>query len=336
VGKSPLGRIILGIGLVLAVLAAGATGYMLIEGWPLMEALYMTAITVSTVGYGETRPLGQAGRIFTMVLIYTGVGTFFYILTQLTQAVVEGKVRQLMGRRSLQRDIKSLKDHYIICGYGRIGSMVVSLLREHGTPLVVIDSSEEVTRQLEEEGILYVLGSAIEDESLVAAGIERAKGLVATVSSDADNVYIALTARGMRPELFIIARATEPGTERKLKRAGADKVVSPYFIGARRIAQTVIRPSVADFIDLTFHSSDMALQMEELKVGQGTEMAGLSLKESGIRQKLDLIILAVKKTDGQTLFNPKADTVMEVGDTLIALGRRDSMRELGKILASGV
>ena len=150
------------------------------------------------------------------------------------------------------------------------------------------------------------MGSATEDESLIDAGIERAKGLVATVSSDADNVYIVLSARGMRPDLFIIARATEPGTERKLKRAGANKVVSPYFIGARRIAQTVIRPSVADFVDLTFHSSDMALRMEELKVGQGTKLAGISLKDSGIRQKLDLIIMAVKKADGQMLFNPQA------------------------------
>lgn len=309
---------------------------MILEGWSPLDAFYMTAITVSTVGYGETRPLGRAGRIFTIILIYCGVGSFFYILTQLTQAVVEGKVRQLMGRRTLKRDIRSLKDHYIICGYGRIGSLVVKLIKEQGLPVVVLDSSEEVTRHLEDEGILYVLGSATEDESLVDAGIERAKGLVATVSSDADNVYIVLSARGMRPDLFIIARATEPGTERKLKRAGADKVVSPYFIGARRIAQTVIRPSVADFVELTFHGSDMALQMEELKVGQGTELAGLSLKDSGIRQKLDLIIMAVKKADGQMIFNPQANTVIEVGDTLIALGRRDSMRELGKILVSGV
>ena len=248
--KSPLGRILLGMGLVVAVLVGGAAGYMILEGWSPLDAFYMTAITISTVGYGEILPLGRAGRIFTIVLIYSGVGTFFYILTQLTQAVVEGKVRQLMGRRTLKRDIRSLKDHYIICGYGRIGSLVVNLLKEQGLPLVVLDNSEEVTRHLEDEGTLYVLGSATEDESLIDAGIERAKGLVATVSSDADNVYIVLSARGIRPDLLIIARATEPGTERKLKRAGANKVVSPYFIGARRIAQTVIRPSVADFVEL--------------------------------------------------------------------------------------
>jgi voltage-gated potassium channel len=293
----------------------------------------MTAITVATVGYGEVRPLTQGGRLFTIGLILSGVGTVFYILTMLTQVVVEGNIRKVLGRRTLQRSIRSLRDHYIICGYGRIGSLVADLLAERGVPLVVIDSSEEVTRELEDKGLLYVLGSATEDENLLAAGIESAKGLVATVSSDANNVYIALTAKGIRPDIFVIGRATEPGSERKLKRAGADKVVSPYFIGARRIAQTVIRPSVADFVELTFHSSDMALTMEELKVGQGAELAGLSLMDSGIRQKLDVIVMAVKKSDGEMLFNPQAATVINVGDTLIALGRRDAMHKLGDMLA---
>ncbi|MCB2228397.1 MAG: potassium channel protein [Desulfarculaceae bacterium] len=311
----------------------GTLGYRFLENYTWLEAIYMTVITVTTVGFGEVHPLGTQGRIFTMILMLTGVGTIFYLLTAFAQFVVEGKLRQVMGRRSLERAIRSIKDHYIVCGYGRIGALVTEMIKESGREVVVIDDKDEVTRRLEAEGINYVLGSATEDESLLAAGVERAKGLIATVSSDADNVYIVLTAKDMRPDLFIIARATEPGSERKLKHAGADKVVSPYFIGARRMAQTVLRPSVADFIDLTFHSTtEQPLRMEELTVGPQASLAGVSLKDSGIRQKLDLIVLAVKKPDGSMRFNPPADTVVEVGDTLIAMGPGTSMSKLSKIL----
>ena len=325
-------RLVAGIALALLVLGGGTAGYMLIEGWSLHDALFMTVTTVTTVGYGEVHPLSYNGRTFSMLLILGGVGVVLYILTMLTQVVVEGKLREVMGRRSLERKIRSLRGHYIICGYGRIGALVADMLREQGVELVVIESDEQITRRLGQEGIHYVLGSATEDESLLEAGIERAKGLVATVSSDADNVYIVLTAKGIHPDLLIIARATEPGSERKLKRAGADKVVSPYFIGARRIAQTVLRPSVADFVDLTFHSTDLALRMEEVQVGMGSELVGVSLKDSGIRQKLDLIVLAVKRPDDRMIFNPPAETVIEQGDTLIALGSQASMQKLERLL----
>ncbi|MFH1034761.1 MAG: potassium channel protein [Pseudomonadota bacterium] len=326
-------RISVGVALALLVVGGGTAGYMLIEGWSLHDALFMTITTVTTVGYSEVHPLSYAGRNFSMVLIVGGVGTVLYILTMLTQVVVEGKLREVMGRRSLERKIRSLRGHYIICGFGRIGALVADMLREQGVELVVIENSEQVTRRLGQEGIHYVLGSATEDESLIAAGIERAKGLVATVNSDADNVYIVLTAKGIRPDLLIIARATEPGSERKLKRAGADKVVSPYFIGARRIAQTVLRPSVADFVDLTFHSTDLALRMEEVLVGMGSSLVGVSLRDSGIRQKLDLIVLAVKKPDDRMIFNPPAETIIEQDDTLIALGSQASMQKLEQILS---
>lgn len=326
-------RIKMALALVVGVLLFGTLGYHLLENFSWLDALYMTVITVTTVGYGEVRPLGTSGRIFTMVLIGSGVGTIFYILTAATQFMVEGRLREILGRRSVERAIGSLKDHYIICGYGRIGALVCEMLLEAGRQVVVIDSNEEVTRRLGGDKIHYVLGPATEDEVLLAAGVERARGLVATVSSDADNVYIVLTAKDIRPDLFVIARATEPGSERKLRHAGADKVVSPYFIGARRIAQTVIRPSVADFIDLTFHSTiDQPLRMEELTVGPGAELAGTSLKDSGIRQKLDLIVLAIKKPDGSMRFNPPADLVVEVGDTLIAMGPGSSMSKLTKAL----
>jgi voltage-gated potassium channel len=321
-----------GASLFFGVMLGGTLGFHWIEGWSLLDALYMTTITVTTVGYGEVNPLSPEGRFFAIVVIFTGVGTVFYILTALTQMVVEGKIREIMGRRSLQRQIRHLKNHYIICGYGRIGALVADMLREQDVDTVVLETSEDITRRLEERGQHYVLGSATEDEALMAAGIERAAGLVATVSSDADNVFIVLSAKQIRPNLFVIARATELGTERKLKRAGADKVVSPYFIGARRIAQTVIRPSVADFVDLTFHGGEMGLQMEELELGEGAELAGLALKDTGIRQNFDMIILAVKKADQTMLFNPEAGTVIEVGDTLITLGTREDMKKLGAVL----
>jgi voltage-gated potassium channel len=325
-------RVSYGVAIVFTVLAGGTLGYVLIEDWTFFDALYMTITTVTTVGFGEVHPLSHGGRTFTMLLIAGGVGSVLYMLTVLAEEVVEGKLRQIMGRRTLERKIRALKDHYLICGYGRIGSLVTEMLRERGTELVVIETDQDITARLEADGVHYVLGSATEEETLLAAGIDRAKGLVATVNSDADNVYIVLTAKGMRPDIFTIARATEPGSERKLKRAGADKVVSPYYIGARRIAQTVIRPSVADFIDLTFHSTDMALQMEELVVGQRSELRGVTLRDSGLRQKLDVIILAVKKTDGHMIFNPPAETMLSAGDTLIALGSHASMQKLVKIL----
>jgi voltage-gated potassium channel len=309
---------------------------MAVEDWGVGDSLYMTAITVTTVGFGEVHPLTPGGRGLTILIMFTGVGTIFYLLTTLTQMVVEGKLRQIMGRRSLERHINALEGHYVICGYGRIGALVDEMLAEQGVDTVMVESSQEVTRRLEDKGRYYVLGSATEDETLLAAGLDRAAGLVATVSSDADNVYITLSAKQIRPDLYVIARAVEMGSERKLRRAGADKVISPYFIGARRMAQAVIRPSVADFVDLTFHGGDMALQMEELLVGEGTELAGLPLKDTGIRRDLNLIILAIKKADQTMLFNPDADTAVEVGDTLIALGTGESLHKLGRILNSGV
>lgn len=325
-------RVIWGVVCSLGVVLMGTFGYRLIEDYTWLEALYMTIITVTTVGFGEVRPQQRRPHLHHGVDAH-GRGHHPVPAHHPHPVGGGGQAPGNNGEKKLERAIRSLKDHYIVCGYGRIGALVAEMIREAGREVVVIDNSEEVTRRLENDGIHYVLGSATEDESLLAAGVERAQGLIATVSSDADNVYIVLTAKDMRPDIFTIARATEPGSERKLKHAGADKVVSPYFIGARRIAQTVIRPSVADFIDLTFHSTtDQPLRMEELTVGAQAQLAGVSLKDSGIRQTLDLIVLAVKKSDGNMHFNPPADTVVEVGDTLIAMGPGSSMSKLAKIL----
>ncbi|ADK84452.1 TrkA-N domain protein [Desulfarculus baarsii DSM 2075] len=324
-------RLLIGITLSLAVLAGGTLGYYWLEGWDLFDSLYMTIITVTTVGFGEVRPLSPEGRTFTMVLLLVGVGIILYLMTTMTQMVVEGKIREALGRRSVQKHIRSMRGHFIVCGYGRIGSQVAQMLRENGVKTVIVDSSDRIRDRLTEANQEFIFGSATEDECLMAAGIDRARGLVASVSSDADNVFITLTAKGMNPNLMVIARATEPGSELKLKRAGADKVVSPYFIGARRIAQMVIRPTVADFVDLTFHTSDMALRMEELTVGPKAELVGVTLMDSGIRKNLDVIVLAIKKPGGGMVFNPPASTVVEVGDTLVTMGPRQSMNRLGQM-----
>lgn len=315
--------------------ALGTAGYMVISGWSFLDSLYMTVITVATVGYMEVEPLTPAGRIFTMLLIVMGVGVFFYIGGATIQVLVEGKVRQVLGRRRLEKKIEKLKDHYIICGYGRIGSVLCRQLKEGGVPLVVVEKDERYVPQMDAEGLLYVLGDATEEESLAHAGIDRAKGLVATLGNDAADVFLVLSARQMAPRLFILARAQQAASTRKLRAAGADKVISPHELGARRMATGILRPNVTDFIELTFADPKNDIQMEELPVSPQSKLAGVTLAESAIRKNLNLIIIAIKKSDGTMLFNPSFDSRLFPGDTMITVGRKDKLERLEKILNPG-
>lgn len=313
--------------LLLVLLIVGSLGFVWLEGWSFFDALYMTVTTLTTVGYGEIHPLSHLGRLYNMALILAGMGLLFYIVGSLARVVVEGELQTVMGRRKLAKDIKKLKNHYIICGFGRIGEIIALQLTARGLSLVVIDKSPDHTPRLEELGYFYLVGDATRDEVLLEAGIERAKGLVAVVASDADNVYIVLTARSLNPKLHIVARGEEPGSEQKLLRAGADKVESPYRMGGQKMAHTILHPTVVTFMELAMKEG-VDWSMEEIAVGQTSSLLGVPLKDSGIRQKLDLILVAIKRADGEMLFNPSHETPILAGDTLIALGLRKNLDAL--------
>jgi voltage-gated potassium channel len=315
----------------MVILALGTLGYVWIEGWSYFDALYMTVITLTTVGFREVQPLSRAGQVYTMVLILTGVGVLLYIVTSLARVVVEGEIHEALGRRKLLKQVKSLRNHYIICGFGRIGEIIARQLKQAGVPLVVVDNNPESLSRLEELGYYFVAGDATREEVLEEAGIDRAKGLVAVVASDAANVYITLTARSLNPKLFIVARGEEVGSQKKLLRAGADKVESPYEMGGRKLAQTILRPTVTTFIDLAMHEG-VELSMEEVEVSADCPICNMALKDTGIRQQLNLIVVAIKRADGEMLFNPTPETQILTGDTLIVLGLRQNLEGLEKLV----
>ncbi|HPD61030.1 MAG TPA: potassium channel family protein, partial [Thermodesulfobacteriota bacterium] len=233
---------------------------MIIEGWNFFDSLYMVVITLATVGFAETHPLSFHGRIFTIILIVVWAGIGFYALSSIIQPIIEGEIRKVMGRKKLEKEIKNLKGHYIICGFGRMGSYISQELRNASVPYLIIEKDENLRPKLERESHLYLYGDASEDEVLLEAGVKKARGLVAVVASDADNVYITLTARQMNPNIFILARSTNESSERKLQQAGANKVISPYQMGAVRMVQAILRPAVVDFIEIAFHGKNMELQ----------------------------------------------------------------------------
>jgi len=310
------------------IVLAGVAGYNLIEGWPLIDSLFMTIITLTTVGYGEIHPLSSTGRLFTIVLIALGVGFVAYTLGSLTHWIVESQMRQILGRRRLQKQIERLEGHYIICGFGRMGTTICSDLAANAVPFVVIEKDDEVIEKEIPQNFLYLQGDSTDDDMLLAAGIRRAKGLVAVAASDVDNVYITLTARQLNPELFILSRAADETAERKLKQAGASRVISPYQIGARRMVLAVLRPAVIDFLDAAMNETDFDLQMEEHLVGATSRLAGRSLLESNIRKEHGLIVVAIKRSRGEMVFNPPADTSIEKGDKLITMGPRENLDKL--------
>ena len=318
-----------------ALLSVGVAGYMVIEGWGVFQALYMTVITITTVGYGEVYGLSEKGRVFTIFLIIAGFGIMAYIVTTLTQAIIAGQIRAALGRKKLKKMIKKLKDHYILCGFGRIGSVMAKELAKEGVPFVIVERDPEVIKALEEEGYLFLEGDATDDRVLLEAGIKRAKGLVATVSSDADNLYITLSARSLNPDLFILSRADDPDAERKLLTAGATKVVSPYIMGATRMANVLLRPNVVDFIELVVQRKHLELQMEEIEVEDDSLFKGKTLKDSGLRDEFGVIVVAIKRAGMEMIFNPSPEERIERGDILILLGERKNLDRLEKRLKRG-
>jgi len=305
---------------------------MIIEDWRFLDALYMTIITISTVGYREVNQVGDTGRLFTIFLVLIGVGFTFYVMAAVVQFMVEGRMRIIMGRRRLDKQIDRLKNHYIVCGYGRIGRVLCRNLQRTPYDLVVIDKNPDLVPAMDEDGVLYVSGDAADEANLLKAGIKRARGLVAALGTDADNVFLVLSARQLAPELNITARASQEGTKNKLHAAGANSVESPYEMGAASMAHRIMRPTVTNFLDLAFAHTRKDIQMEEIPVSENSELTNIPLKDSGIRQDFNLIIIAIKKPDGTMLFNPSFEAAFKPEDTVIAVGEEENLQKLEKIL----
>lgn len=316
----------------IGILISGVLGYILIEGWNLLDSLYMTVITLATVGYSEVHHISPTGRVFTIVLIFVGVGFFLYVVSTVMQFTVEGRLRNILGRRRLDRKIKRLKNHYIVCGYGRIGKVLCQKLITAPMDLVVIENNPHLLARLDQDGLLYVLGDATDETVLLRAGIQQAKGMVAALATDAQNVFLVLTARQLAPTLNVIARAVEEMSKHKLLAAGANTVESPYEMGAASMAQRIIRPTVTSFLDLAFTHTFKDILMEEIPVSGTSELVNIMLKDSGIRQKYNLIIIAIKKSDGAMVFNPSFEARIQSGDTVIAVGETQNLRLLGEKL----
>ncbi len=324
-------KILLVLSLFVGIILCGTFGYMFLEHLSFWDSMYLTIITIATVGYGDLVPSHPGGKVFTIFLLFAGAGLVMYTLSKITEAMVEGSLRKMLERRKMDKKIARLRDHFIICGFGRIGQVICEILEDAGRPFVVIERDEEVLREIDQLGYISVAGEAEEDEILHVAGIERARGLIAVVSTDADNLFITLTARGLNPSLFILARSSgSRGTRTKLLRAGASKVISPYYIGARRMAQLLLRPTVTDFIDLAMYAGELGLRLEEILVSDNAAFAGKKLMESGIRKRHDIIVVAIKRHAGDMLFNPKPDTMILPGDIMIVLGEADHISALEK------
>lgn len=309
--------------LITVIVIYGTVGYMLIEKINFLDALYMTVITLATVGYREVKDLSTNGKIFTILLIISGFGVFTYALTTGAKIIIEGEIKEAFKKRNMKKKIDALTDHYIICGFGRMGKIITRELRSNNIPFVIIEKNRE--NLPDEEDFLYIEGDATKDEVLRGAGIERAKGLITVLSSDIENLYVVLSAKGLNPDLFIVARAAEEGAEIKLKRAGADRVVSPYHIGGLRIAHTVLRPTVVDFLEFATRSEHVEIQIEEIPVEKGSLLTGKTIGESDIKKDIGAIIIGIKRADGSMKFNPTSQTKIEEGDTLIVLGEAKSL-----------
>jgi voltage-gated potassium channel len=314
------------IGLLIVIF--GTLGFVVIEKADVLDSLYMTMITITTVGYGEIVPLHASGRIFAMVLMLFGTSFLLLAIGVVTQVALEGRIRKILGRRILDRQIEKIRNHYILCGYGRMGRVIAAELADKKVPLVVVDAAEAMIHEMEEKNILCVHGSSVEEATLLTAGIQRAKTLILSLATDADAVFTILLARELNPKIEIVARAIEQSSIRQLRAAGVTRIVSPYTTVGKSMARAVLHPEVMDLMDIALLDENRAISMEGCLVSEGSELAGKTLREAPIRQKLGLIIIGIKKADGHMLFNPAPEDRIEPGDYLIAMGDLDGLSKL--------
>lgn len=310
---------------ILFVLGIGTVGYVIIEKWSWFDAIYMTFITVSTVGYKEVRDLSETGKIFTIFVILGGTGTMFYTLTILGQYLVEGQLATVFGRRRMKDDINRLKNHVILCGYGKMGQEVARVFNNEGTKFVVIDSSEEIAQKAIKDGNLCIYGDATRDSVLKEAGVAKAQALVTALPGDSDNLYVTLSAKELNPNIFVVARVDNEESEAKFKRAGVNRTMSPYGIGGRRMAMLTLRPLVVDFVDTTMSSSGRELTLENVQLRTGSLVEGMTVYE-GMKKSGGAHILAVRKKNDRLISNPPSEMRLEIGDELVVIGTREQLR----------
>jgi len=321
---STIRRIVVALLTVLGVLVAGIVGYVVL-GFSPLDAVYQTVTTITTVGFREVHPLGTAGKIFTIVLILLGVGTALYAFSVVLESLVEGHLRQHLGRRRMERDIARMTGHAIVCGWGRVGRAVGGYLAGQGVQVVVVDLDPGRVAAIPYPA---VVGDVTDDDVLSSAGIMRARALVAAINTDAENVYVSLSARALRPDLVIIARARTEASEAKLLRAGATRVVNPQRIGGQRIAAAALQPNVVEFLDVVMHDGSMEFRLEEVPVRGGSRLAGRTLREADVGETTGALVLAVRGRDGAFLANPPAQTSLEPGYVLITIGTEQQISAL--------
>ncbi|MGA7838012.1 MAG: potassium channel protein [Ignavibacteriaceae bacterium] len=326
--EKTINQLKIGATILFVTIMVGTTGFMLIEHWDFLDAVYMTIITITTTGFQETHPLTHTGRIFTIILLVMGVGSIAYTGGRAAQLLIE---TQIFRRRRMSKKLEGLKNHYIVCGYGRMGRYICDELATAKVDFVVVDNESAKIERVMEMNYLYLTGDATSDEVLTKAGVQNAKGLVAVLSSDAENVFTTLSAKVLNPELYVVARAVEEETESKLIKAGASRVVKPYEIGGNRMAELLLRPGVIEFIDVVAREKNVDLSMEELPVSDKSKLVGQTLAESPIRKDLNIIIVSINKVKGGFIYNPKSSTKIEAGDKLIALGEGSNLDQFRKM-----
>lgn len=326
-----LRRLLLIAALLAIAISIGTFGFVEVEGWSFFDSFYMTLITLTTVGYGEVHPLSNHGRMFASVLMLIGVTTVFVSIAILGETLLRLEMTDYFGRRRRDRMLKNIKGHYIVCGAGRVGRHVIQELLRSEATVVLIDNTVERARWATDKGVITLVGDATKDEVLKQASVETAKGLVAAISSDAENVYVALSAKVLNPQLVISARASDEQAEEKLRRAGATAVFTPYTFIGHRLAQSMLRPHVATFLDVASafqHSSDLNLEIEQLQVETSSSLVSKTLEQLRLGSKYGVIVLAVQHNNGIMEFNPSADLMIEAGDVLIAMGERTKLKQL--------
>ncbi len=316
---------------VVVAISLGTVAFHLIEGWSLLDSLYVTVQTVTTVGFGDVTPKNTHGRIFAIFFMLFGVGVVLYALTSTVQSIVQSELVAAFGQRRRSRKMSKLRNHFIICGAGRVGSHLIRDLLQTRELFIVIERDPQKVAELTDQGVAVLVRDATLEESLREAGVEHARGLAACLPNDADNVYVVLTARDLNAKLHIVARAAEEQAEVKLVRAGANRVVAPTIIGGHRMATALIKPAVADFID-SITASQLELAFEQVEIDPTSALAGSKLRDTNIRSELDIVIVSIRRGDGQMLFNPSGETTIESGDMLIAIGHPESLIKLNVLV----